>query len=69
MWVLFFVALYMSGPGAEDPRGFPTAESCAAFKAQVVTFVQKHNNQEPDKIVAYALECVEVKEAPRGSDT
>lgn len=65
-FVFFFAAIYMSGPGADNPVGFKTQKECDAAKKVSVAWVEKHNAENENKVLAYAMECVELKPAKTG---
>jgi hypothetical protein len=67
-FVLFFAAIYFSGPGAHEPRGFKTLEDCQSVLAKTPLLVAQWNATNDDKISAFAAGCIEVKPAKQGID-
>lgn len=67
--ILFFAALFLSGPGAEAPRGFDSMEKCEAVRAKLPAVVAQYNATDADnKIVSFAAVCAELKPAKQGID-
>lgn len=64
--VLFFAAMFASGPAAEAPRSFETQKACEAFLAKLPAVVAKWNATEDNKILSFAAACVPSKPAKQG---
>lgn len=64
--VLFFAALFLSGPAAEPPRGFETMEACETFLAKLPTVVAQWNATDDNKILRFAAACVSAQPAKQG---
>jgi hypothetical protein len=65
-FVFFFAAIYMSGPNADNPVGLKTQADCDKALKGATAWVEKHNAEKEDKVLAYAASCVELKPAKPG---
>lgn len=66
--ILFFAAVFaVSGPTAEPPRAFVSAEQCEAIRAQIVKTIPVYNSTDTkDKIVSFVAVCVKEQSAKQG---
>jgi hypothetical protein len=65
-FVFFFAAIYMSGPNADNPVGLKTQADCDKALKGATAWVEKHNAEKADKVLSYAMSCVELKPAKPG---
>lgn len=67
--VLFFAALFFSGPGTEEPSAYATMKECQDVLKRLPAVIADHNAKEENKVLSYAAACVPMKKAPAGIES
>jgi hypothetical protein len=67
--LMVFVIILATGEGNTGAVPAASVEDCKDKRVKFAHFVGEHNRKEENKVKFFATSCVELVEAPRGSDT